>query len=268
MNTVLVQLSDLHIGKPRQPLYGRIDTGGMLHAAVTSVLQLAQQPDAVIITGDLVDAGTADEYAHLATLLAPLKMPLYLLPGNHDDRSQLRRSFPHHRYLGVAGPVRYALRIGHMRLIALDTSVAGQAHGQLDDASLDWLAAELSADTQTPVVIAMHHPPFKTLIGHMDDMGLQQGEARFAKLVASHGHIERIICGHLHRAIDVRYAGTLASTAPSTAHQIAPDFVLGGPARWGFEPPGFRVHIGTPEGRVVTHLVNSGQYPGPYSFES
>lgn len=267
MNTVLVQLTDLHIGKRAQPLYGRIDTGSMLHAAITSVLQLPQQPDAVIITGDLVDAGSADEYAHVATLLAPLRMPCYLLPGNHDDRRQLRRSFPHHRYLGVEGPVRYTVRIGHLRLIALDTSVIGQPHGELDDGSLDWLAAELDADPHTPVIVAMHHPPFQTLIGHMDKMGLQRGEARFAELVAAHPNIERIVCGHLHRAIDVRYHGTIASTAPSTAHQISPDFAPDSPAQWSFEPPGFRVHICTPEGRLVTHLVNSGQYPGPYAFE-
>lgn len=266
MNTVIVQLSDPHVGRRAKLLYDRIDTNAMLHAAVTSVLQLPQQPDAVLLTGDIVDAGSATEYAQAARLLERLRMPMYLLPGNHDDRRQLRRSFPHYRYLGFEGPVRYRADIGPVQLLALDTSVLGQPHGELDDASLDWLERELQEDCTRPVIIAMHHPPFQTGIEHMDAMGLRTGAERFARIVAAHEHIERILCGHLHRAIDVRYCGTIASTAPSTAHQIALNFMPGSPARWSFEPPGFRVHVCTPEGRIITHLVASGEFPGPYPF--
>ena len=99
--TVLVQLTDLHIREPGRLAYGRIDTAPYLERAVQSVLRLPQQPDAVVITGDLSDFGRAAEYEHLARLLAPLTMPVYLMPGNHDDRDQLRRSFPDHGYLAA-----------------------------------------------------------------------------------------------------------------------------------------------------------------------
>ena len=127
-DTFLVQLTDLHIREPGRLAYGRIDTAPYLQQAVQSVLALPQQPDAVVITGDLTDFGRAAEYEHLARLLAPLTMPVYLMPGNHDDRDQLRRSFPDHAYLGTgddtAGFIQYSVRVGALRLITLAAVVS------------------------------------------------------------------------------------------------------------------------------------------------
>lgn len=265
--TFLVQLSDLHIREPGRLAYGRIDTAPYLRQAVQSVLDLRQPADAVVVTGDLVDFGRAAEYMHLAELLAPLAMPVYLLPGNHDEREQLRRSFPGHAYLGAAGSgfLQYRVSVGPLQLIALDTVETGQPHGRLCHARLDWLAAELEQCRGQPVVIAMHHPPFRTLIGHMDEVGLREGAAQLEAIVARHPNVERIICGHLHRAIDVRFGGTLAATAPSPAHQVCLDLQPEAPSAWTLEPPGFRVHTWDGQ-RLVTHLAASGRFDGPHPF--
>ena len=73
--TVIVQLSDPHLVAPGRMLMGRIDTAALLAQAVAAVGRLRPAPAAVLLTGDLVDAGRADEYAHLRTLLAP-QLPL------------------------------------------------------------------------------------------------------------------------------------------------------------------------------------------------
>lgn len=270
-DTFLVQLTDLHIREPGRLAYGRIDTAPYLQQAVQSVLALPQQPDAVVITGDLTDFGRAAEYEQLARLLAPLAMPVYLMPGNHDDRDQLRRSFPGHAYLGTgddtAGFIQYSVRIGALRLLTLDTCVPGASHGTLCDKRLGWLEAQLDACSGEPVVVAMHHPPFTTLIGHMDEIGLLQGADALEALVARHPNVERVICGHLHRAIDVRFGGTIASTSPAPAHQVCLDLAPGAASAWTLEPPGFRVHAWSPRsGRLVTHLAASGRFEGPFPF--
>jgi 3',5'-cyclic-AMP phosphodiesterase len=265
MTTFLVQLSDLHIREPGRLAYGRLDTAPYLQCAVQSVLHLKQQPDAVVITGDLSDFGRAAEYAHLEELLMPLSMPVYLMPGNHDDRDQLRRSFPGHGYLGSEGFVQYTVKVGELRLLALDTCVPGQSHGTLCPQRLEWLETQLARCRGEPVVIAMHHPPFETLIGHMDEIGLLEGAEALEALIAKHPNVERVICGHLHRAIDVRFGGSIASTAPSPAHQVALDLAPDAPSAWMLEPPGFRVHAWTGK-RLVTHLVPSGTFEGPYPF--
>src|SRR5690606_4290824 len=134
------------------------------------------------------------EYAHLRALLAPLKdVPVYLMPGNHDERQQLRKSFPEYSYLGEEGTIHYGVDIGELRLLALDTVVPGASEGQLDDGQLAWLATELEKNQHRPVVIAMHHPPFDTLIGHMDKIGLLRGKAELEALVSRYSNVERII---------------------------------------------------------------------------
>ena len=264
--TLLVQLSDLHIREPGQLAYGRINTAPYLKTAVQTVLSLKQQPDAVVITGDLTDFGRTAEYAHLAELLAPLAMPIYLLPGNHDDRTQLRHSFPNFDYLGSDGFIQFAVTIGNLRLIAIDTTVTEQSYGSLGLDQLGWLESQLQNSRGQKVVIAMHHPPFETGIGHMDKIGLLRGAQELEALVAQHPNVERIICGHLHRAIDVRFGGTIACTAPAPAHQVSLDLSPDAPSNWTLEPPGFRLFKLNSEGRLVSHIVPAGTFDGPYPF--
>jgi 3',5'-cyclic AMP phosphodiesterase CpdA len=268
--TILVQLTDLHIREPGRLAYRRVDTSRYFRAMVDSVLALQQRPDAVVISGDLTDFGRPAEYASLRAQIAPLEaagLPVYLMPGNHDSREEMRRSFPAHAYLGEGRHVQFAVDVGPLRLLALDTVVPGRSEGALDAERLAWLAAQLDAAADRPVVVAMHHPPFQTLIGHMDKMGLLTGAPELEALVASHPNVERVICGHLHRAIDVRFGGTIASTAPGPAHQVCLDLDRDAVSAWTLEPPAFRVHAWNPrEKRLVSHLAASGTFEGPYPF--
>src|SRR5919205_527222 len=99
---LLVQLSDPHVGAD----WGFGDPVAKLAAAVESVRELVPDPDAVLISGDLAEHGAADEYERVADLAGRLEAPLYVLPGNHDDRAALR---DHFELPGVgAEPVQYA----------------------------------------------------------------------------------------------------------------------------------------------------------------
>lgn len=268
MPKLLVQLSDTHIRLPGQLAYRRVDTAAFLAQAVASVLALPQAPVAVVVTGDLTDFGRAAEYVHLRSLLAPLRCPVYLLPGNHDDRAELRRAFPEHDWMRQTGEpfLQYAIDLGGLRLVAIDTSVTRAPHGELGEAHLAWLDDALAADRQTPTIVAMHHPPFATFIGHMDEIGLQQGGRELAAVIARHPQVERIVCGHLHRSIQARFAGTIAMTAPSTAHAVAFDLASDGASAFEMEPPGFLVHAWSETGQVTSHLGFSGTFEGPHPF--
>jgi 3',5'-cyclic AMP phosphodiesterase CpdA len=110
----------------------------------------------------------------------------------------------------------------------------------------------------------MHHPPFRTGIAHMDRIGLDNAEA-FGRIVAHHPQIEKIICGHLHRAIDTRWCGTAVSTCPSPAHQVALDLRPDGPSAFVMEPPGYQLHWWD-GARLVSHTAFIGEFDGPYPF--
>lgn len=264
--TILAQVTDLHIRQPGKLAYGRLDTAPYLRRAVEAIGKLRQKPDAVVLTGDLTDFGRPEEYEHLARLIAPLEMPVYLLPGNHDEREQMRRSFPAYGYLGSSGVLQYSVQVGDLRLVTLDTVVTGQSAGELPPERLDWLERELAKDEATPTVIAMHHPPFKTMIGHMDRLGLLRGAPELEAIVAKHRNVERVICGHLHRTILRRFGGTIASTCPSPAHQVSLDLDDKAYSQWELEPPQFHLHAWNERDGLVTHVANIGEYEGPFPF--
>jgi 3',5'-cyclic AMP phosphodiesterase CpdA len=185
---LLAQITDLHIKLPGVLAYKKVDTAACLRACVERLNALSPRPDAVLVTGDLVDFGTADEYRHLAACLKPLEMPVYLMVGNHDDRAALRDVFDAH-YLHESGTggdfVQYAFDLQDMRIIALDSQKPQESPGTLCDARLAWLEDELKAASGRPVIVALHHPPFATGIGHMDDMALDaQAAAKLEALIS------------------------------------------------------------------------------------
>jgi hypothetical protein len=100
----------------------------------------------------------------------------------------------------------------------------------------------------------------------MDAIGLLQGAGELEALVAQYPNVERVICGHLHRAIQVRFGGSMASTVPSPAHQVCLDLSPDAASMWTLEPPGFGLHALPAGGRLVSHTVASGHYSGPYPF--
>ena len=286
-----VQLTDLHIRAPGVLAYRKVDTAHYLRQAVAHVLTLDPAPAAVVVTGDLVDKGSIDEYRHLQTLLAPLPMPVFMLVGNHDERAGLRAVFDA-PYLREGGEfVQYAVDIGGsdgsdgaapcrpVRLIALDTLAPGHSGGVLCDKRLAWFEAALENARGLPVVVALHHPPFVTGIGHMDEAVLDAaGSARLADIIARHPNVERIIAGHLHREIHARFGGTIVSTAGSTAHQVCLDLRDAAPSAFTMEPPTAVLHRWQPSpglpadsrtglnGGLVSHLSYLAHYDGPYPF--
>lgn len=260
---IVAQISDLHIRREGQLAYRRLDTAPYLERAVATLNRLEPQPDLILATGDLVDAGQAEEYARLATLLAPLRAPLFLLPGNHDEPGALRAAFAAATYLPTGSHLSYTLERPGLRIVALDTTGRGREGGYLDAERLAWLDAALAADGR-PTLIAMHHPPLRTGIAFMDALGFEGLEA-FGAVVARYAHVERIVTGHIHRLITAGCYGTVVITAPSVAHQVSLDLQPGSEATFSLEPPGLLLHV-VGAGPVLSHFVPIGEFGGPYGF--
>jgi Icc protein len=257
---LVVQITDFHIVEIGQLLLGAIDTAAYLRAAVDHLNTLDPVPDVVLATGDLVNDGTVAQYEHLRQLLDPLRPPLRLVPGNHDDRAAMRAVFPDHDELGLDGYIQYVVD-GPARVVVIDSSRFPEPGGRLETSQLEWLDGVLAQAPTTPTIVVVHHPPFVTGISHMDAMGLDRADADgLAAVIARHPQVERIQCGHLHRSITRRWHGTIAATAPGVAHAVGLDLV-GGPAAWNREPPACTLHWWTPATGLVSHLQAIGAYP-------
>jgi hypothetical protein len=106
----IAQISDLHIRPPRALAYGRVDTARALERCVAALNDLNPQPDLVVISGDLADTPTAEEYEYLKRLLAPLKLPFAGIPGNHDAGELMRAAFPQ-AYAFSSGPLNQRVEV-------------------------------------------------------------------------------------------------------------------------------------------------------------
>lgn len=263
---LLAQVSDLHVRAHGELSYRVVDTGAMLRACVEHIAKLDPQPDAIVLTGDLTDGGLPEEYAALRELLAPLRMPLYLIPGNHDSHGALRAAFPDHAYLRQSPRfAQYVIEDHALRIVAADTVIPGETGGELCEERLAWLDRALAQAPDRPTVVIMHHPPFTTFIEQMDRHGLRDPRGLEA-VIRRHPQVEALLCGHVHRPIETRFAGTVARIAPSCAHQVALDVRSGAPLKLVMEPPGYRLHAYTPDTGLVSHTAYVGKYAGPYLF--
>jgi 3',5'-cyclic AMP phosphodiesterase CpdA len=262
---IIAQISDLHVRPRGRTAYGDVDTNAMLERAVAAIRALTRVPDCVVVTGDLTDCGLDEEYAELCEILAPLPMPVFVIPGNHDRREALVAALGgRHDYLPRDGAfLQYAIDSFPVRLIALDSVIPGQTHGELCAARLAWLERCLAERQDSPTILFIHHPPFPTGIQAMDALGCRAGGDALATIVRRHPQIERVVAGHFHRPITVRWAGTIGYAAPSTAHQVALDLRQDEPTRFVLEPPGFAVHTWRQDTGVVSHAVPIGDH-GPW----
>ena len=260
--TLLVQLTDLHIVEEGALLLDRVDTAAFAAAAAAAVNNLSPAADAVLLSGDLVNEGRPAQYEHLKRLLAPIEAPIYLMPGNHDERGALRSAFPDHAELGSGPTCDYTVDIGPLRLVALDTLVDGEPGGSLTSGQLAWLDARLAEQPDRPTIVAVHHPPFATGITWMDEMSMAPVAAdALADVISRHPHVERVTAGHLHRSISRRWAGTIVATTPSTCHAVA--LALGNTGGSGitYEPPAMTLHWWTQATGLVTHQLPIGDHP-------
>lgn len=254
---LIAQLSDAHVGTGPEFLGGRVDTAAALRRAARHVAALDPAVDLVLFTGDLTEHGRAAEYAGVADGLAALTMPVYCVPGNHDDPAVAREALARCMPVAADAPDEaccYHVRHGGLHLVALDTVVPRRSHGALGAARLRWLADTLHACRGEPVLVFMHHPPLPTGLSAMDACSLQQGGEELAELIRGHGAVQGVLCGHLHRAVQMQFAGVPLHVAPSVAHQIALDLRPAAPLRARLEPAKVSLHRWSPALGLCTHL--------------
>jgi 3',5'-cyclic AMP phosphodiesterase CpdA len=263
---LIAQFSDLHIKPEGRLAYGKVDTADYLHRAIAHLNSLPQKPDVLVMTGDLVDAGSVQEYERLRGLLQTVDIPWLMIPGNHDDRDNMRAVFDQHPWIEPEGFWQFATDhpAWPVRILGLDTVKPGESGGMLCDQRLRWLDDTLSEHPAQPTLVIMHHPPFVTGIGHMDEIGLDNAEA-LADILREHPQVELVTCGHLHRCIRSQIGSRAVMTAPSTAHTVQLDISVQAPAMFRMEPPGYLLHWWSGMG-LVTHQVHAVESDGPYPF--
>jgi 3',5'-cyclic AMP phosphodiesterase CpdA len=256
---LLAQLTDMHIVEPDSDEELWVDNAARLREAVATIDDESPSVVAVLVTGDLTNDGRPGEYAVLAAALEPLGVPIWPLPGNHDDRTLLRETFPLVPWAD-AEHASWAIEMSGVRLIGLDSTIPGAPGAEFDAPREEWLRARLAEWFDGPTILALHHPPFVTGIEWMDRSGFI-GLDRLGLVLTEHP-VDRVVCGHMHRPITSTIAGIPVQVGISTVQSIALDLGEGSTPAVICDPSGYLIHRVDGDS-IVTHTryIATGQHP-------
>ena len=262
---LIAQLSDTHI-RPLGQLYKDVvDSNTQFIASLTHIKELDCRPDLLLVTGDLTENGSEAEYHWLRELLVELAIPFLVIPGNHDNKEDLRKVFRADGYFPETGRLHYCVDNHALRIVAIDSCPSGLHHGAIDNSDLDWLQRTLEQDTVKPTIVMMHHPPFLSGIGYMDHYRFIDAEP-LASIISHHDNIEAVLCGHVHRAMIKQWTNTVVIACPSTTTEIALQLSAGAKPQSFLGPPACMLHLWQPDHGLVSHVSYINKYPGPYPF--
>jgi 3',5'-cyclic AMP phosphodiesterase CpdA len=261
---LIAQMTDIHIGFAPDAEAEELNLS-RFRAALDRLIEAPDRPDMLVLTGDVTEHGDGESYARTAALLAGCPFPVWPTVGNHDDRENLLRAFPHVR-AAEGGFVHYVLEQARLRIVLLDTFEPGRSGGAFCAARQAWLGARLTEAPDTPTVIFMHHLPAASGMDWMDPGPDEGWIARFGAAVEGHRQIRAIHCGHLHRPLATTFRGIPLHATPSVAPLVALDLRPTDPERpdgralIALEPPAYALHRWD-GANLVTHYVQVGDWP-------
>lgn len=215
----LLHLTDPHIVAPGSRLFG-IDTAARLGRCVESINRLHHDANLVVITGDLTDRGTEEEYRHLRQILKSLGVPAILLLGNHDDREVFKRVFPE-QPLDNEGFVQSTFELDDTLLVFLD-SKDDKGSGRICEERLEFLNRALSNSEADTVMVFLHHPALSVGVRHFETMELDDS-AQFLEVLQRDGRCTHLFCGHVHLPVLATRGGIVQSAGRGIGHHIVLD---------------------------------------------
>lgn len=217
---VLIHVSDPHFLAGGVRLGGRYDVEENFARTLEAIRAVHPHPTAIVVTGDLADLGEPDAYRRLRAAVEPvaeaLRAPVIWVAGNHDERPALREGLLD--LTPTEEPVTGVWNLDGLRLIALDTSVPGWHHGDLDDGQLAWLAEVLAEPAPHGTLLAMHHPPIPSHLPLFDILELRHQD-ELADIVRG-SDVRGILAGHLHYSSHGLFAGVPVSVASATCYTM------------------------------------------------
>jgi Icc protein len=248
----LTHFTDPHLyGSEGERLRG-IATLPSLKATLANAQQHDWPPDAVLVTGDLVQDDPAG-YAHFRRIFGGLQLPILCLPGNHDEPEAMRRELDHTPFV-VGGVVD----LGLWRIVLLDSTIRGSPAGRLSTETLTALQSALAAAPQRHALVCLHHHPVAIDSRWLDRVGLQNAE-EFFDVIDRNPNVRGIVWGHVHQSYDALRNGVRLLATPSTCAQFLPhaeQFAL------DRRPPGYRTLELKANGSILTDLFWIGNGAG------
>jgi Icc protein len=243
----ILQITDTHLHAAADSRMRGVTTHATFLAVIEQALRDPRWPaDAILVTGDIVQDESRAGYERFRTTLAPLGVPVYSIPGNHDDPKLMSEIL-------ASGSFRFGgeLRMGRWSIVLLSTFLAGEDAGGLGPARLQGLRQALAANAGQHILVAMHHHPLPMGSTWLDGVALRDS-AEFWRIVNAHPDVRAVVCGHVHQAADRMHNTVRFLSTPSTCAQFLPHsefFAL------DERPPGMRWLELNSDGSIETEVA-------------
>jgi len=213
---IIAQISDTHIALDAPDADQRLRD---FERTIADINALDPVPDVIFHTGDIVHNGRPDEYSEAARILAKASAPVYVIPGNKDDRTNLRAAFSSRGYLKPGSDfIEYVVEDYPVRLIAVDTLNTRSNKGAFSPEQAGRLIDHIDAEPTKPIAVFTHHPPFDVQVGP-DPLNFEKPEmmARLRQTLQHSGRVVAVISGHVHRGTAGHIGSIPATVMPSIA---------------------------------------------------
>jgi len=213
---IIAHISDTHLALDAPDAERRMRD---FASTIADINALDPPADVIVHTGDIVHNGRTDEYLQAAALLAKARAPVYVLPGNKDDRANLRVAFSARGYLApISEFIDYAVEDFPVRSIALDTLEPGRNRGEFRPEQARRLIELIDAEPVRPVAVFTHHPPFEVTVGpdrfHFEAM---DSMLRLCDALQQRARVIAVFSGHVHRVVAGLIGRIPASVVPCIA---------------------------------------------------
>ena len=247
----VLQLTDTHLyANPVGSLLG-IDTLDSCRRVIRHFEDHHWPLDLLLATGDLVHDASPEGYQRLGQILSGFGVPVYCLPGNHDNPTLMRK---HIRAKHVHTDT--VCDFGAWRFVMLDSVIPGEDGGHLAADQLEQLERALaSSDHHT--LVCMHHQPVKVGSAWIDTMAIDNPDALF-EITDRHDRVRGMLWGHVHQTYEALRGGVRLMASPSTCVQFAPNLDK---FQVDEEPPGFRLLALLPDGTICSEVVRTDKLP-------
>ncbi len=222
----ILHASDVHATEEGR-LHGSIDPLARLEHLGEYAAAGGISPDAIVVTGDLIQRGNPGAYPaferacrHLEQLLGA---PVITVLGNHDDPRAARQLTGHASgHFGVE-------TVGEHRIVRLDSRTR-----ELGAEQLEWLRRTIEKPYGRGTILALHHAPIGSPMAVLSKQGLADA-AELLRAVAG-SDLRAVLAGHFHHSLSASLDGIPILVAPALAyHQVmhaGPDEVAGHDASW------------------------------------
>ncbi|MCP4766535.1 MAG: 3',5'-cyclic-AMP phosphodiesterase [Gammaproteobacteria bacterium] len=212
----LVQITDCHILATADDLLHDMNTRQSFEAVSRAAIENSAGLDLLLATGDLSEDASASSYRYLAARFEEIELPVFWIPGNHDDAAIMRD----HLRADCIFSARQVL-VGNWQIVLLDSTIKGEVGGRVSPQQIEFLDNALRAHPERHALVCLHHQALAAGSEWIDGKGLQQSQ-QLVDALKSHANVKAVLWGHVHQQAHHCIDGIEWMSTPSSCVQFRP----------------------------------------------